>query len=79
LLVMLQSSVFERFAFDPLALGEDHLGPPEVDIGWGEIVEALMVAGMVIVKCQRASFISTPNPTGTKTLDGVRSWNRFRV
>lgn len=45
--VMLQASVFERFALDALALGEDHLGPPDVDIGRGEIVEALLVAGMI--------------------------------
>ena len=41
---MLQASVFERFALDALALGEDCIGPSEVDIGRGQIVEALMVA-----------------------------------
>ncbi len=47
--VMLQASVFERFALDALALVEDCLCPSEVDIGRGEIVEALMVTGMVAV------------------------------
>jgi hypothetical protein len=46
---MLQASGLERFALDALALGEDHLGTAEVDIGRGEIVEAPMVAGIVTV------------------------------
>jgi hypothetical protein len=46
---MLQASVFERFALDALALGEDCTCPPEVDIGRGEIVEALMVAGVIVM------------------------------
>ncbi len=36
--MMPQAFVFERFALDELALGGDHPGPPEVDIGWGEQV-----------------------------------------
>jgi hypothetical protein len=46
---MLQASVFDRFALDALALGEDGLGPPEVDIGRGQFVEALMVAGVIVM------------------------------
>lgn len=46
---MLQASVLGCFALDGLALGEDHPGPPEEDIGRGETVESLVVAGMFIM------------------------------
>ena len=46
---MLQASGFERFALEALALGEDGLGPPEVDVGRGQIIEALMVAGVIVM------------------------------
>lgn len=46
---MLQASVFERFALDALALGEDFTCPSEVDIGRGKFVEALVLAGIAVV------------------------------
>ena len=35
-----------RYAF---TLGEDCLDPAEVDVCWGDIVDALMIADMVVV------------------------------
>lgn len=46
--------VFERFVLDALTLCEDALGSPEVDIGRGQIVETLMVAGVIVMLDERA-------------------------
>ena len=53
---MLQASVFERFTLDALTLGEGRLGPAEVDIGRGQIVEALMVAGVIVMLDESADL-----------------------
>ena len=36
-------------ALDPFASEEDGLRPSEVDVSWGKIVEALVIAGMVVM------------------------------
>lgn len=46
---MQQTSLADGLAFDPLAFGEDGLSAAEVDIGGGEIAEALVIAGMVVM------------------------------
>ena len=46
---MLQSSLFEGLSFDPLALMQDGLGASEVDIGWRQVPQALMVAAVIVV------------------------------
>ena len=46
---MLQAARGDGLAFDPLPLPEDGLAAAEVDVGRGEIVEALVVAGVVVV------------------------------
>ena len=46
---MLQAAMGDGHAFDPLTLGEDGLGPAEVDVCRGEIVEALVIALMIVV------------------------------
>ena len=48
--LMLQVTVCDCLAFDPFAFEEDGLGAPEVDVSRGKIVEALVIAGMVIVR-----------------------------
>ena len=47
--VVLQATICDCLAFDPLAFEEDGLSAPEVDVSRSEIVEALVIAVMVIV------------------------------
>ena len=46
---MKQAALFDGFAFDPFPLQHDDVAAPEVDVGGGEIAEALVVAAMVVV------------------------------
>ncbi len=48
--LMLQATVCDCLALDPFAFEEDGLSAPEVDVSRGEIVEALVIAGMVVVR-----------------------------
>ena len=48
--LMLQATVCDRLALDPFAFEEDGLGPAEVDVSGGKIVEALVIAGMVVMR-----------------------------
>src|SRR4249920_2001965 len=47
---MLQATVCDCLSFDPFAFEEDDLSAPEVDVSWGKIVEALVIAGMVVMR-----------------------------
>src|SRR5271154_4606872 len=47
---MLQATVCDYLALDPFAFEEDGLSAPEVDVSRGKIVEALVIAGMVVVR-----------------------------
>ena len=42
--LVLQAPVFDSFAFDLLPFQQDGLPTSEVDIGWREIVQALVIA-----------------------------------
>ena len=44
-----QASVLDCFAFDPLSFQQDGLTTPEVDVGWRQIVDALVVAQVIVV------------------------------
>ncbi len=46
---MLQASVRDGRSFDAFSLDEVCLGPAEVDVGRGQIVDALMIADVVVV------------------------------
>src|SRR6476469_3230330 len=46
---MLQASLVDGLALDPFAFGEDSLAASEVDVGGRQVVDALVVAGMVVV------------------------------
>ena len=46
---MLRTTIGDGLAFDPFAFEEDGLGPSEVDVSRSEIVEALVIASMVVV------------------------------
>ena len=47
---MQQASVFDGLSFDPFAFDEDCLTAPEVDIGGGEIAQALVIALVIVVR-----------------------------
>ena len=46
---MKQAPRFDGLLFDPFSLFQDGLAASEVDIGRGEVLQALMVAVMVVV------------------------------
>ena len=48
--LMLQATVCDCLSFDPFAFEEDGVGVPEVDVSRGKIVEALVIAGMVVMR-----------------------------
>ena len=53
---MLQATVGHGFSLDPLSLCQDGRAPPEVDVGWGEIVDAFVVAAVVVVVDERGDL-----------------------
>lgn len=46
---MVQAALSDGVSFDPFAFEQDGLAASEVDVGWGKIVEALVVSAMVVV------------------------------
>ena len=48
--VVLQAAICDSLSFDPFAFEEDGLAAPEVDVGRGEIVDALVIALVVVVR-----------------------------
>ena|SRR5215211_7926683 len=46
---MVQAAVGEGLSFDLLPFEQDRLTTAEVDVRWGEIAQALMSAGMIVV------------------------------
>src|SRR5690348_11529644 len=46
---MLQASVGNGLSLDPLSFYQDTGTAPEVDVGWGEIIDALVVTAAVVV------------------------------
>lgn len=46
---MLQAPLFDGLSLDPFSLQQDGLATPEVDVGGGEIVQALVIAPVVVV------------------------------
>ena len=47
--VMQQAAAGQRLSFHPLPFEQDCLTATEVDVGWGEIVEALVGASVIVV------------------------------
>ena len=58
LFVVKQPTVLHSLAFDPFSFQQDGLIAPEVDVGRGEIVDALVIAPVVVVRdeCIDLSF-----------------------
>ena len=46
---MLQAPVFEGLSFDAPSLVEDLPSPAEVDIRWGQVLQALVIPLVIIV------------------------------
>jgi hypothetical protein len=44
-----QAPMLDGFAFDPFSVFDDGRGPSEVGVGWCHIVEAFVIAPMVVV------------------------------
>ena len=51
--LLLQTTVCNGLAFDPFAFEENGLGPSEVDVGRGQVVEALVISSMIVVVDER--------------------------
>lgn len=49
LLAMLQAAAFDGFAFDPFSLHQDGVATSEVDVGRGQIVDALVITAMIVM------------------------------
>jgi hypothetical protein len=48
--LMLQATVCDCLALDPFAFEEDGLRLSEVDVGWGKIAQALVIASTVVMR-----------------------------
>ena len=48
-LAVLQAPMLNSLAFDPFALFDDGFGPAEVGVGWRYVVEALVIAPVVVM------------------------------
>jgi hypothetical protein len=48
--LMLQATICDCLALDPFAFEEDGLGASEADVSGGKIVEALVIANMIVVR-----------------------------
>ncbi len=46
---MKQAPVFDGLSFDPLSLFQNGLPAPEIDIGRCEVLQALVVASVIVV------------------------------
>jgi hypothetical protein len=53
---MLQASVCDGCSLDAFSLGEDYLGPTEVDVGRSEIVDAIVITDVVITLDERVDL-----------------------
>ncbi len=46
---MLQAAILDCSSLDPFSIDQDFLATPEVDVSWFKIVQALMIAPMIVV------------------------------
>ena len=60
-LAVLQAPMLDGLAFDPFALFDDGCGPAEVGVGWRHVVEALMIA-LVIVMLDEGADLASRSP-----------------
>ena len=50
LAVVQQAAICDCLSFDPFPFDQNGLAAPEVDVGRGEIVDALVIAPVVVVR-----------------------------
>ena len=55
--LIVQTAFRDGLSFDPFSVGEYCLPVPKVDIGWGQVFQALMVALMVVVLDERLALL----------------------
>ena len=53
---MLRATVGNGLSLDPLSLCQDGRAAPEIDVGWGEIVDAFVVTAVVVVVDERGDL-----------------------
>ena len=53
---MLQSSLVDRFAFDPFSFEQDGLPASEVDVGGREVVQAFVISVVIVVRNERVDL-----------------------
>ena len=46
---MLQATVCDGGTLDVLTFGDDGVGPAEVDVGRGEVIDAFVIADVIVV------------------------------
>ncbi len=54
---MLQAPIFDSLSFDPFALLDDGLRPAEVGVGGRDVVQALVIALMVVMLDERFDLL----------------------
>jgi hypothetical protein len=57
LAAVLQASGFDGFAFDPFSFQQDSLAAPEVDVGRGQVADALVVPETIVVVDEVADLL----------------------
>ena len=57
LAAMLQASGFDGVAFDPFSFQQDGLATSEVDVGRGQVADALVVPEMIVVGDEVADLL----------------------
>ena len=55
---MKQAPGFDGRSFDPFSLFQNGFTAPEVDIGWGEVLQALVIASLVVVLNERVDLLA---------------------
>jgi hypothetical protein len=53
---MLQATVGHGLSLDPLSFCQDGRAAPEVDVGWGKIVDAFVVTAVVVLVDERGDL-----------------------
>jgi hypothetical protein len=53
-----QAAACDCLAFDPFPFDQNSLASPEVDVGWGQIADALVIASIVVAgdECRDVGF-----------------------
>ena len=54
---MLQAPIFDSLSFDPFTLLDDGLRPAEVGVGGRDVVQALVIALMVVMLDERFDLL----------------------